>query len=127
MQTTKKAEVLLDACEAAFKAFIERDTPETWAALCVPMGIGAFDRGAASGAAPITIRFVASSACTAAEGSLRGEGSSKRMAASGAARLTMTHEQELDLLDRIAAERAAGNGQAVEGAGVAQPIKTASR
>jgi hypothetical protein len=43
------------------------------------------------------------------------------------ARLTMTHEQELDLLGRIAAERAAGNGQAVERAGVAQPIKTASR
>jgi hypothetical protein len=31
------------------------------------------------------------------------------------ARLTMTHEQELGLLDRIAAEREAGNGQAIEG------------
>jgi hypothetical protein len=27
----------------------------------------------------------------------------------------MTHEQELDLLDRIAAERGAGNGQVIEG------------
>jgi hypothetical protein len=31
------------------------------------------------------------------------------------ARLAMTHEQELDLLDRIAAEREAGNGQVIEG------------
>jgi hypothetical protein len=31
------------------------------------------------------------------------------------ARLTMTHEQELDLLDRIATEREAGNGQVIEG------------
>jgi len=31
------------------------------------------------------------------------------------ATITQTHEQELDLLDRIAAEREAGNGQAIEG------------
>lgn len=65
MQTTKKAEVLLDACEAAFKASIERETPETRAALAEARtrfreAAGAFDRGAPGCASPITIRFVAS-------------------------------------------------------------------
>ena len=33
MQTTKKADALLEACVAAFAAFAERNTPETRAAL----------------------------------------------------------------------------------------------
>ncbi len=33
MQTTKEADALLEACVAAFGAFIEHDTPETRAAL----------------------------------------------------------------------------------------------
>src|SRR5262245_31427459 len=50
------ATTALDACTVAFGAYLERDVPR--AALCVPMAAGAFDRGAASCASPITIHLL---------------------------------------------------------------------